>query len=180
MALNPSGKTQNVSSFLLQEEIQQQLVCKIHPDSWISVYGETWHFPVVMTTLMPPLSLHACAGVVSNLGFDLQADRKTWRSRKMYLFHPLRWHAKDEKILSLKECVHPSSGFYGDVIPKPVLPKISVYSSRKAGGGDFYDAGMNWGTSDGECYFFHGSLPIFHCTAELQIMKCNFSTERWD
>ena len=66
-------------------------------------------------------------------------------------------------------------GFYGDAISKPALPKISVYSSTKAGGGDFYDAGVNWGTSDRKFCFFHGSLPIFHeCPEELQVMKCIF------
>ena len=153
-------------------------MCKTHHDSWISICGETRHFPVVMTTLTPPLCLHARSGVVPNLGFDLEADGETWWSWQMYLFYQLRWHVKVEKSLNRKKSIHPNSGFYGDAILKPALPKISVYSYRKAGGGDFCAAGVNWGTRNRKFCFFHGRLPMFHeCLAELQIMKCIFNKE---
>lgn len=96
---------------------------KTHHDSWIPTCRETRHFPVVMTTLMPPFSLHALSGGAYNLRFDLQANRKTWRSGKIYPFYQLRWRAKVEKIFNHKESVHLDSGFHRDAIPKPALPK---------------------------------------------------------
>lgn len=146
--------------------------CIKKSDSGIRICGETWHFPVVMTTPMPPLSSQAPSGAV-----PWQLTLVSW--------HKDLEMAEDLPVLSIEmacKCREdtwspgkPSPGFYRDAIPRPAWPKIRLCSGRMVRREDFWNAGVNWGISDRKICFFIVCLPNGTTNNEVY-----FSLKRWD